>query len=149
MTTKEYLSQISRLNRMIQNKISEISQLRELECSISGIQDRDSMQNGTNSDWAGISYAKMEEMEHRLDKMIDEYVRKKESIISQIDSMDDEISYDILFARYIEIKTLEKIAGSLNYSFRQITRLHGKALQEFEKKYGDWYLEEESMFHMS
>ena len=65
------------------------------------------------------------------------------------DSMEDEVSYDILFARYIEKKTLERIAESLHYSFRQITRLHGKALQEFEKKYGYLYLGEENLFRPS
>lgn len=149
MTTKEYLSQISRLNRMIQNKISEISQLWELECGISDM--RGSERTGIEADGGrvGTSYAKIEEMEHKLGQAIDEYVCKRELIISQIEGIEDEIFYDILFARYIEKKTLEGIAGSLHYSFRQITRLHGKALREFEEKYGDMYLEEESMFHMS
>ena len=91
----------------------------------------------------------IEEMEHKLGQAVEEYVHKREAIISQIESMEDEISYDILFARYIEKKTLEGIAESLHYSFRQITRLHGKALQEFEEKYGNRYLEEESLSHMS
>ena len=37
MTTKDYLNQISRLNRMINNKLTEIAQLKELSCSISAI----------------------------------------------------------------------------------------------------------------
>ena len=149
MSTKEYLSQVSRLNRMIQNKISEISQLQELEYSVSDIRGVERTRTETGEGRSVASYAKIEEMEYKLGQAIDEYVRKKELIVSQIDSMENEISYDILFARYIEKKTLEKIAESLNYSFRQITRLHGKALREFEKKYGDLYLEEEGMFHLS
>lgn len=143
MTTKEYLSQISRLNRMIQNKLSEISQLRDLACSISGISGEERVQTTPNHDKIGSAYAKIDEMERRLDEMIDEYVDKKNEIISQIDSMEDEISYDILFSRYIEKKTFEKIADNLHYSFRQTTRLHGKALSEFEKKYGHLYLGKE------
>ncbi len=147
MTTKEYLSQISRCNRMIRNKVSEISQLRELENSFSEIRGREKADE--DNDKIGTSCVKIEEMERRLDEMIDEYVCKKELIVSQIDSMEDEVSYDILFARYIEKKTLERIAESLHYSFRQITRLHGKALQEFEKKYGYLYLGEENLFRPS
>lgn len=37
MTTKDYLNQISRLNRMINNKLAEVSQLRELSHSISAV----------------------------------------------------------------------------------------------------------------
>jgi hypothetical protein len=149
MTTKEYLSQVSRLNRMIQNKISEISQLRELECSVAGMQGPERSGAEAYGGRGGASYAMIEEMEHKLGQAVEEYVHKREAIISQIESMEDEISYDILFARYIEKKTLEGIAESLHYSFRQITRLHGKALQEFEEKYGNRYLEEESLSHMS
>ena len=64
-------------------------------------------------------------------------------IISQIDNMEDETYYDILFSRYIEKKTFEKIASDMNYSFRNTTRLHGKALKEFEKKYGYLYLDKD------
>ena len=37
MTTKEYLSQISRLDRMIKNKLTELSQLKEMTCGLSAI----------------------------------------------------------------------------------------------------------------
>lgn len=140
MDTKQYLNQISRLDRMIKNKLLEISQLRELLMSVSTITDEERVQVTPNFDKIGTSYAKIDEMERNLDSMIDEYVDKKNEIISQIDSMEDEIHYEILFGRYIEKKTFEKIAADINYSFRNTTRLHGKALQEFEKKYGYLYL---------
>lgn len=141
MDTKQYLNQISRLDRMIKNKLLEISQLRELSMSVSAITNEERVQTTPNFDKIGTSYAKIDDMERNLDSMIDEYIDKKNEIISQIDSMEDEIHYEILFGRYIEKKTFEKIAADINYSFRNTTRLHGKALQEFEKKYGYLYLE--------
>lgn len=141
MDTKQYLNQISRLDRMINNKLSEIGQLRELSCSISAVTNEERVQTTPNFDKIGTAYCKIAEMEEKLDKLIDEYVDKKNLIISQIDKIENEIYYDILFARYIEKKTFEKIAADLNYSFRNTTRLHGKALKEFEKKYGHFYLD--------
>ena len=139
MTTKEYLCQISRLDRMINNKLSEISQLRELAMSVSAVKNEERVQNTPNFDKIGTAYCKIEEMEEKLDKLIDEYVDKKNLIISQIDGIENETYYEILFARYIEKKTFEKIADEMTYSFRNVTRLHGRALQEFEKKYGNLY----------
>lgn len=141
MTTKEYLSQISRLDRMIKNKLTELSQLKELSCGLSAITNEERVQTTPNFDKIGTAYCKIEAMEENIDKLIDEYVDKKDEIIAQIDSMENETHYDILFARYIEKKTFEKIATDMHYSFRNITRLHGKALQAFEKKYGELYLE--------
>lgn len=139
MDTKQYLNQISRLDRMIQNKLAEISQLRELAMSISAVKNEERVQTTPNFDKIGTAYCKIEEMEEKLDKLIDEYVDKKNLIISQIDKIENETYYEILFARYIEKKTFEKIADELTYSWRQIIRLHGRALQEFEKKYGNTY----------
>ena len=140
MTTKEYLCQISRLDRMIQNKLAEISQLRELAMSVSAVKNEERVQTTPNFDKIGTAYCKIEEMEEKLDNLIDEFVDKKNLIISQIDEIENETYYEILFARYIEKKTFEKIADEMNYSFRNTTRLHGRALREFEMKFGKTYL---------
>lgn len=140
MTTKEYLGQISRLNRMINNKLTEIAQLKDMAASISAPQSGERVQTTPNFDKIGTRYAKIDEMERKIDGMVDELVDKKEKIIQQIDSMEDENTYNILFARYIEKKTFEVIATEMKYSWRQVVRLHGTALKQFEKKYGEVYL---------
>lgn len=139
MTTKDYLNQISRLNRMINNKLSEISQLRELACSVSAIRNEEKVQTSPKSDSIGTAISKIDEMERDIERTIDKYTKKKNLIISQIEGMDDEQHYNVLFSRYIEKKTFEVIATEMNYSFRNITRIHGRALKEFERKYGDTY----------
>ncbi len=140
MTTKDYLNQINRLNRMINNKISEISQLRELAYSVSSIKNEEKVQTSLKPDSIGCTIAKLEEMEKDIDRTIDEYRDKKCKIISQIDGMEDENYYNILFSRYIEKKSFELIATEMSFSYRNITRLHGKALKAFELKYGETYL---------
>ena len=139
MTTKDYLNQVSRLNRMINNKLAEIAQLRELSCGISAIKGEERVLSSSDPDKIGSTYAKIDEMERNLDKMIDEYTDKKNTIIGQIDSIEDEDYYNILFSRYIEKKTFEAISVDMNFSYRNTTRIHGKALKEFEKKYGETY----------
>ena len=113
MTTKEYLNQISRLNRMINNKLAEISQLRELSCSISAVSTEERVRSTPNVDRIGNTYAKIDEMEN---------------------------VYNVLFSHYIEKKSFEKISVEMDYSYRQTIRLHGKALRQFEEKFGDEYL---------
>lgn len=140
MTTKEYLNQISRLNRMINNKLAEISQLRELSCSISAVSTEERVRSTPNLDRIGSTYAKIDEMERNLDKIIDDFTEKKQKIISQIDSMENENVYNVLFSHYIEKKSFEKISVEMDYSYRQTIRLHGKALRQFEEKFGDEYL---------
>lgn len=140
MTTKEYLNQISRLNRMINNKLVEIQQLRDLALGISSISTGERVQSTPDFDKIGSKMAKIDELEKNLDETIDKYVDLKNQIIGQIESMEDEITYNILFSRYIEKKQFELIAIEMEYSWRQIIRLHGKALNQFEEKFGEEYL---------
>nr|DAL68999.1 MAG TPA: Protein of unknown function (DUF1492) [Caudoviricetes sp.]DAZ82275.1 MAG TPA: Protein of unknown function (DUF1492) [Caudoviricetes sp.] len=140
MTTKDYLNQISRINRMINNKIVELSQLKELACSISAVSGEDRVMVTPNFDKIGTKQAKIDEMERNIDALVDEYIIKRDKIVSQIDSMEDENVYNVLFSRYIEKKTFEVIATEMNYSWRQTIRLHGIALKKFEQKYGATYL---------
>ena len=140
MTTKDYLNQISRINRMINNKIVELSRLKELACSISAVSGEDRVMVTPNFDKIGTKQAKIDEMERNIDALVDEYIIKRDKIVSQIDSMEDENVYNVLFSRYIEKKTFEVIATEMNYSWRQTIRLHGIALKKFEQKYGATYL---------
>ena len=80
MDTKTYLQQISRIDRKINNKLSEISQLKELSVSISAIKNEERVQTMPNFDKIGTAYCKIEKMEEELDKLIDEYVDKKYNI---------------------------------------------------------------------
>ena len=140
MTTKDYLSQIGRLNRMINNKLIEIQQLRVMAVNVSAVSNEEKVQSTPNFDKMGATFAKIEEMEEKLDSLIDDFIDKKNHIIAQIDGIDNELSYVILFSRYIERKSLEKIATELNYSYKSINRYHGAALKEFEEKYGKEYI---------
>lgn len=97
------------------------------------------LKTSPNFDKMGSTYCKIEKMEKELDDLIDTYVDKKNLIVSQIDGIDNETYYHILFARYVEKKTFEKIADEMTYSWRQTIRIHGRALQEFEKLYGKTY----------
>ena len=113
MDTKTYLQQISRLDRMINNKLSEIQQFRELARSVSAVKNEERVKTSPNFDKMGSTYCKIEKMEKELDDLIDTYVDKKNLIVSQIDGIDNETYYHILFARYVEKKTFEKIADEM------------------------------------
>ena len=95
MDTKQYLRQISRLDKMIKNKIIELYQLKELYTSISAIKNDEIVQTTPNFDKIGTAYAKICDKEKELDEIIDLYVDKKSVIISQIDQMDDESKIDM------------------------------------------------------
>lgn len=91
-------------------------------------------------DRMGTSIAKIVDMENELDGIIDNYIDKKNKIIKEIEDVGEYVYYEVLFSKYVEYKTFEEIAKKMNYSTRQVLRIHGAALSEFEKKYGKFYM---------
>jgi hypothetical protein len=141
MQVKEYLNTVSRLNRIIQNKLSELHQFKELSISIPAVDNKERVQTTPDFDKIGKVLAKIDVMERELDAKIDEYTAVKDMIIGQISDIPDEKHYNILFSKYVENKTLEKIADEKMYSFRHTTRLHSEALKDFDDRFGSTFKE--------
>lgn len=144
MTTKEYLNQIERLDKMITNKLSEIYQLKIMACSITVSGDSERVQTSGNHDKLGSTIAKIVDLERETDELVDSLVDKRKEILRQIDNMKNIDNYDVLHKHYVERRTFQDIADSENWSIRQVFNIHGRALQEFEKMYGDTYLHKNS-----
>lgn len=140
MKTQDYLKQIERLDRMIQNKLSEICQLRHMATSITIPPKEVNVQTSSDKDRVGTAVAKIVDMENETNKLVDEYIDKRKAIINQIDYIEDANMYHVLHEKYVMRKDLSTIAVEMGYSFKQVCRIHGKALNEFEKLYGNEYL---------
>lgn len=140
MKTQDYLKQIERLDRMIQNKLSEISQLKRMAISITIEPKEVNVQTSSDKDRMGTAVAKLVDLENETDRLVDEYIDKRKRIVEQIDSISDTNMYHVLSEKYIARKDLSVIAVEMGYSFKQVCRIHGNALSEFEKLYGNEYL---------
>lgn len=140
MKTQDYLKQIERLDRMIQNKLSEINQLKHIATSITITPKEVNVQVSSDKDRMGNAVAKLLDLEKETDKLVDDYIDKRKRIIEQIDNIEDTNMYHVLSERYIMRKDLSVIAVEMGYSFKQVCRIHGNALVEFERLYGKEYL---------
>lgn len=125
---------------MIQNKLSEIYQLKTMACSVSVSNDGERVQNSGDKDRMGSAVARIVDLERETDSLVDSFVRKRKKIVEQIDSIEDVDYYHVLSMRYVSRDTFESIAEKTNWSIRKVFALHGKALLEFERLYGSEYL---------
>lgn len=140
MTTKYYLKQLERLDRTIQNKLSEIYQLKTMASSVTVASDKQFVKSTGDKDRLGKTVARIVDLEKETDRLVDKLLAQRHHIISQIEGIENTDHYHILFGCYVSRKPLEQISKELSCSYRQVTREHGKALQEFEEKYGNEYL---------
>ena len=96
---------------------------------------------GGASDRLGDAVAKIVDLDAEIDTQIDRLVDLKRKIVSVIDEMDSQLS-EVLHKRYLEydmangykLKSWERIAVEMGFTYQWVCKLHGYALQEFERK---------------
>ena len=140
MTTQNYLSQIERLEKMIENKLSEIYRLKAMACGITNSTESERVQTSIKNDKLSSAVSKVIDSEKELEEMVDNLSKKRKHIISQIDNMEKFEHYEILCLRYVNCLKYEKKKKKMNWCERKVYILHKEAIKEFECNYGEEYM---------
>lgn len=136
MDAKEYLRKVEILDHRIEARSQQRDEIRERFVSVSAsVYDVDRVQTSPKQDTWTLSVDKLADLDQEIERMIREYARAKDLIISQICDMEDGRYIRILHKRYIQYKTLGTIADEMGYSEDRIKHLHGEALDAFREKY--------------
>lgn len=134
MTAKEYLSELQTLKQKMESLGERAEALRaQVEGIKAIVYDKDRVQVSP-SDKMSELMPKLIDLEEQYGTAIYKYHRAVLIRTEQIASIGN-AKAKVLMLRYIEGKRWEQIAIDLGYSYRNITRLHGKALAAFERKY--------------
>lgn len=137
MKTQEYLQQAIRFERMAKNKLQEIERYRDMVASVTVAPKTDVIQSSGDKDKLGSMVAKIIDLEAEIENIID----VRERIIRQIESMKNPDIYQVLYGKYINGESLNEVGRLIHCSKTQIYRLHDRAIEDFEKKYGKYYLD--------
>lgn len=127
MTAKEYLSQYKDLNDSINAKLEQVGELRRKAQTVSS-GSSDGTHSSTPRDRIGEITARIVDLEREINEDIDRSIDVQRGILTAISTVPDERLRHLLELRYINFLTLEEIARRMDYSYKQICRLHGKAL---------------------
>lgn len=146
MTTKQYLMQIIKLSRMIEDRIDDLDELRVLAENISSKRPvSDLVISSGSKDRIEKLIADIIDTENDLRVIVKKYLDKRRTITSQIE--DDCLSveeYRVLRLRYINGYIFPKILEEMNKDDIQVSestmyRTHNRAIEKFEKRFGQTY----------
>lgn len=131
MTPKQYLRQAYRLNELINSHIREVEQLKLLSTSVPSTDfSKERVQGGKlPGDRISNIIAKIVDLEKQINDEINHFVDLKKEIHDVIEAVKSPDQRLVLRCRYIEFLTWEKTAEIMNYSIKQIHRIHSTALQ--------------------
>lgn len=130
MTTREYLGQIQKYDKLIKNKKYEEEHLRSRALGFKSFSYGEKVQSTPNPNQMTDAVSELVDIQTEIKKMVIEYTKKKQDIIETIDKVSDINSdlYDLLFRRYVKDERLEMIACEMGYSYSHVKLLHSKAL---------------------
>lgn len=130
---KEYLQKIRLYDSRINNSLKELSDLEDMVLRITPVLKDDVVSSSGSQDKLGDTVAKICDLKTQINRDIDTYVDLKREAIAQIKKITRTEYYDVLEKLYIRQMTLVEVAAEMHYSYRGICKLHGRALQAFEK----------------
>lgn len=132
MTNQEkvqYLKRYQSINKSIDQKLEEIAMWRN-RASKMGHSLSDMPRGGERQDLIQSAIDKICELETSINSEIDQLMLVHQDIENIINQVQNEVLGTLLKCRYLNGFTWEQIAVLMNYSYSQVCRLHGKALNE-------------------
>lgn len=132
MTAKEYLSQIKKLDRLIENKMYEKEQWKHIATCTNSRASGERVQSSGNKQKMECAVTRYVEIEEEIDALIDKFINKKQEIISTIEQLPAQ-EYDILHKVYVQGMNLAEVADMEDKTYSWATTIHGNALNNVQR----------------
>jgi len=134
MKAKNYLRQIELLDAKIDTRCEEIMRLKTLATRTTTALGGERVQSSGSQDKMADCIAKIADLQNEINAEIDKFVDLRNEAQALIEKHCEADCIRLLYARYFEYKTWEKIAVDMNFTYQWVAGdLHKKALEQLQK----------------
>lgn len=131
MNAKDFLLQIKKLNKLIENKLVEIQQWKDIACGATSNLSGEKVESSHNPRKTEDAICKYLDLEAEAQKDFDRYIKAKNDVISVIEQL-NATEYDFLHKVYVQDFTLQDVAIKYDMSYNWATTTHGRALKHVQ-----------------
>ena len=135
MTAKEYLNQLTSIEKLIQLKTTERERLMALATKVTSALNDCKVETSPDNTKTQNIIIKMAELREEIEEQASKYTALYRKIEEEIDDIEDDRYKLLLMMRYMKGASFSDIADKLGYEKRWTLVLHKRALQDFEKRY--------------
>lgn len=129
---KDYLSQLKKLDRLIENKLIEREQWRSIATGTTAQMGGERVQSSSDQQKMASAVSRYIDIEKEIDEAVDKLIDAKKEIISLIEEL-DATEYDILHKIYVQYIPIYELPDILDKSYSCITTAHGRALKNVQR----------------
>ena len=135
MRAKDFLRQIRKIDKQIENKLADLARWRAVAMSTTGSYGCETgvkVQSSPNQQKMESAIIKSIEIEQEINATIGQLYEERKKVISVIEQL-DATEYDVVFKQYVLGHTLQEIADMKDRSYSWCTTIHGLALAHIQK----------------
>lgn len=129
---KTYLRRFLSARRAAEDAARRLDEYREVNAGLKSVGISDMPRGGGKPRDLSDYVAKLDEMEGDLWEAVSRYRKQAQEVEAVISRAQDETQARLLRLRYIDGYTFEQIAVLMGYSWRQVMRLHYRAVCDLE-----------------
>lgn len=131
MDAKQFLRQLKKLDKMIENKIAEKAMWKTIAFGTSAKMDGERVQASGSQQKMADAVCRYVDIEKEIDEQIDKLIDTKQDVISVIEKLKP-TEYDILHKMYVQYMSLYDVADIYEKSYSWATTIHGRALKNVQ-----------------
>lgn len=132
MKAKEFLSQLEKLDRLIENKLIEKEQWKSIATGTTAKMGSEKVQSSGSQQKMADAVVKYVELETEIDQCIDRLIDTKKDVIAVIEQLHS-TEYDVLHMVYVQHLTFFDVAEKYKMSYSWATTIHGRALKDVQR----------------
>ena len=133
MIAKEFLQQVEKIDILLENKLIEKQQWRDIAIGITAHMDGDRVQSSGKQSKMENAIAKCMDMGEEIDRTVDQLIRAKQEVVKTIEQVQNPTWYKVLHMKYIQHLNLNEIADRCNGSYDWAKSAHSKAVKIVQK----------------
>ncbi len=131
MDAKQFLRQLKKLDKMIENKLAEKARWKAIATGTTAQMGGEKVQSSGSQQKMADAVCRYVDIEKEIDEQIDNLIDTRQDVISVIEKLNT-TEYDILHKMYVQYLSLYDVADIYNKSYSWATTVHGKALKNVQ-----------------
>jgi DNA-directed RNA polymerase specialized sigma24 family protein len=127
-----FLERVEKIEVIIENKLIEQRQWRELALSITANMGGERVQASKSTSKMADAVINCVAIEDEIAEAVEKLIAEKQKVSQTIEKLYSPTEYKILHMRYIQLMSLSDIAEKMNKEYTWVTTTHGRALKHLD-----------------
>ena len=132
MKAKEYLQQVKKIDKLIENKLIEKEQWFAIATgTTASSEDGDRVQSSGSQQKMADAVVKIIALQEEINNLIDMYIDTKQGVIKTIEQLPAD-EYDVLHKIYIQGKNMRQTAAACDKSYDWVKIVHKQGMRNVQ-----------------